>query len=170
MPPHYCGWSQILQIRRHLADDQLERFTITLTDSSDNSDMDRDTDTGSLTGTLPAVIDKQYNADDVHQDIQVLVLFSWYSFLLDFYMFCDSICVCSIVLSVCNKVSASILHTDGLEVNLCIIAAGQSSFPYTRCISFSHISFSFTLYMYQPPFLTCHIVPWERTHLFLLPQ
>jgi hypothetical protein len=31
--------------------------------------MDKDTDNGSLTGTLPAVIDKQDNADDVHQDI-----------------------------------------------------------------------------------------------------
>jgi hypothetical protein len=67
MPSHYCGWSQILQIRAHLADNQLERITISPTDGSDDSD--KDTDTDSLTGTLPALIDKQEYADDVHQDI-----------------------------------------------------------------------------------------------------
>jgi hypothetical protein len=53
----------------HLADEQLEKFTISPKNSSDDSDTDKDTDTSSPTGTLPAVTDKQDNADDVHQDI-----------------------------------------------------------------------------------------------------
>jgi hypothetical protein len=46
--------------------------------------MGKDTKTGSPTGTPPAVADKQDNADDVHKDIYILILFSWHSFLLDF--------------------------------------------------------------------------------------
>lgn len=158
MPPHYCGRSQILQIRRHLADDQLESFTITPTDSSDDSDMDKDTDTGSLTGTLPAVIDKKYNADDIHQDIQVFVLFSWYSFL-HFYMFCDSISVCSVVLSVRNNVSASILYThDGLEVNLFMHHSSRPELPPLH-----QAYFFLTHFLFHHPLHVSATFP-ERSH------
>jgi transposase len=59
---------------------QLETFTINPNNSSDTTDPDKDTSTGSLSETLPAVIDEEDDSDDVHQDIYVLALFSWYLF------------------------------------------------------------------------------------------
>jgi hypothetical protein len=54
---------------KYFESEQLERFTVNPNNSSDAIDTDKDTNTGSLSETLPAVIDKEDDDDDVHQDI-----------------------------------------------------------------------------------------------------
>jgi hypothetical protein len=65
---------------KHPESEQLDRFIINPNNSSNAIGTDKDTSTGSLSETLPAIIDDKDDADGVHQDIYVLAIFNWYLF------------------------------------------------------------------------------------------